>query len=233
MSLPLVHYNWYMFDVDTIVVANFVAFTTIVYKNFGGFLYDLLAADGKQIIAEQNAAEDEFVRACQEKLDIMKLEERCVQDAEDVFALKEATYVKLQEAGKIKPQYEFKQQIERLMGLMVPEEATLREKRKVALMAEATEAVTAAFGKSEKLKKSALDIAIAQLKGGGAPKSDPVKNAYMQFFRSKAKASEQMDEAAEIAESRKFIVTKLNAVASNEKFFFRFDADGKPKMVEE
>ena len=41
----------------------------------------------------------------------------------------------------------------------------------------------------------------------------------------------KIDEAAEIAEQRKAIITKLNTVAMTDKMYFDFGADGKPKMA--
>jgi membrane protease subunit (stomatin/prohibitin family) len=172
------------------------------------------------------------------------MQSRVVQDAEDVKALKLATYGKLGAAGKVKPLYDFRSQMERMLSLVEAEEASLKEKAKHALMDEATAAVTARFASSADLKKSSLAGAIAALKGtaaggkggaaapaaGGGP--DVVQAAYIQFFKDKQKASQKVDEAAEAAAARRAIVTKLNAVATNEGFLFDFDpATGAPRMA--
>jgi membrane protease subunit (stomatin/prohibitin family) len=170
------------------------------------------------------------------------MQSRVVQDAEDVKALKLATYGKLGAAGKVKPLYDFRSQMERMLSLVEAEEASLKEKAKHALMDEATAAVTARFASSADLKKSSLAGAIAALKGTaaggkGAPAAaaggpDVVQAAYIQFFKDKQKAAQKIDEAAEAAAARRAIVTKLNAVATNEGFLFDFDpATGAPRMA--
>ena len=95
---------------------------------------------------------------------------------------------------------------------------------------DATAAVTAKFATSAELKQSSLASAIATLKGtkGG---TEAVQAAYVQFFQDKKAGASKIDEKAETAAARAAIVTKLNAVAKNEGFFFEFDAEGKPKMV--
>jgi len=166
----------------------------------------------------------------QAKVDDIQFQSRVVQDAEDIKALKIQTYEKLNAAGKIKPLYEFKAQVERLLNMVEHEEAAIRERAKHELMEEATAAVTAQFASSADLKKKSLANAVAILKGSKAS-GDPVKDAYMKFFKEKAAAAKAIDEKAESAEARAAIVAKLNTVAKNEGFYFEFGADGKPKMV--
>jgi hypothetical protein len=127
--------------------------------------------------------------------------------------------------------YDFKAQIEKMLAVVEAEEVSLKERAKHALMDEATAAVTAKFLSSADLKKSSLADAIATLKGGKGPKADVVQAAYIQFFKDKQKAAQSTDAKAETAAARQSIVTKLNAVAKNEKYFFEFDAEGKPKMA--
>jgi hypothetical protein len=127
--------------------------------------------------------------------------------------------------------YDFKAQIEKMLAVVEAEEVSLKERAKHALMDEATAAVTAKFLSSADLKKSSLADAIATLKGGKGPKADVVQAAYIQFFKDKQKAAKASDIKAETAAARQSIVTKLNAVAKNEKYFFEFDAEGKPKMA--
>lgn len=158
------------------------------------------------------------------------LQSRVVQDAEDIKALKIQTYEKLNAAGKIKPQYEFKAQVEKLLQMMEAEELSMREKAKHDLMDEATAFVTAEFASSAELKKVSLANAIATLKGGKVA-GDPVKDAYLKFFQQKAADASKIDEKAETMEARQSVLTKLNSVAKNEGFYFEFGPDGKPKMV--
>jgi hypothetical protein len=228
LAVPVLKYEWYIVNEETQLAACMMAFSLIVYKQFGGVIYEALEQDGKRILAEHNAVEDEDIAALEFKINDVKAQSQIVQDAEDIKALKIQTYQKLNEVGKIKPQYEFKSQIEKLLSLMATEEANMTEKAKAALMLEATDAVKADFATSKELKKSSLQGAIATLKGA-ADKSDPVKDAYLKFFRAKAKST--VDEKAEAAAAREQMITKLNAVARSEGFFFEFDASGKPKMI--
>jgi hypothetical protein len=210
-----------------------------LYKKFGNSISESLEENGKNVLAAQNVVEDEILVILNNKLEDMLLQEHVVQDAEAIFRLKEATYAKLTAAGHIRPQYEFKQQIEKVLAVLAAEEIAMKERRKQELMAMATASVTSAFATSDELKKNSLAVAIAQLKasgsGGGAKKkpvtSDPVKQAYVQFFKKMVKDSASVDAAAETVAARASIVTKLNAVAMNEGFFFKFDESGKPVMT--
>ena len=122
-------------------------------------------------------------------------------------------------------------QVEKLLSMISHEEAVMQDKAKITLMEEATDAVKASFSENAELKKAALTSAIATLKGTKGGTKDPVQQAYMAFFADKKKAAEKIDAAAEAAAAREAIITKLNATAKNEGFYFQFDADGKPKMV--
>ena len=207
-----------------------MAFVMIIHKNFGGTMHELLEEDGKRILAEHNAVEDQVIDILNTKLQDIKVQGNVVTDAETILALKEETYAKLNAAGQIKPQYDFKAQMERALAQIAVEEAAIQEKAKHAMMEEATIAVTQAFASSGTLKKSALDNAISQLQGGKS-KGDPVQKAYGQYFKKKAADASQVDEKAELLKSRETIVTKLNAIAMNEGFFFKLDEKGNPKMT--
>ena len=166
----------------------------------------------------------------QEKIDDIKFQSRLVQDAEDMRQLKIQTYDMLNEAGKIKPLYDFKSQMERMLTIIQNEEANMTEKGKHALMEEATAAVTQQFLSSEELKKKSLTNAIASLKGSKVS-GDVVKDAYLQFFKTKSAQASKVDPKKEAMEARAVMVQKMNAIAKSEGFFFEIGADGKPKMV--
>lgn len=228
-AVPAINYEWYIVNEETQLAACFIAFTALVYKQFGGVIHDTLAEDGKRIIEEHNKVEDEILGILKSKRDDIVGQANVVQDAQDIHALKVATYEKLNAAGKIKPQHDFKAQIEKLLAMIKFEEANVVEKQKVELMKEATESVTNKLLNTKNLQKACLDNAIAQLKGGAAG-NDPVKQTFIDFFKYKQEKAKEVDEKAELAEARAALITKLNATASNEGFFFEFDASGKPKM---
>lgn len=194
-------------------------------------IQETLEADGKRLLDEHNRVEDEVITMLQDKIRDIEFQSNVVQDAHDVKALKLATYEKLNAAGLIKPQYDFKNQVERIVHMIETEEVSMTEKAKIALMEEATINVLSQFKTSADLKKSSLANAIAALKGSKTAASDPVKTAYLKFFADKKAASAKVDEKAEIKAARDSLITKLNAVAKNEEFFFQFGPDGKPKMV--
>ena len=213
------------------LAACFIAFTAIIYKQFGGVIQEALEEDGKRVLAEHNAAEDQVISSLQQSISNIKAQESVVEDISAVKELKAETYKKLNEVGKIKPLYDFKAQVEKLLSMISHEEAVMQEKAKIALMEEATNAVKASFADNAELKKAALSSAIASLKGTKSGAKDPVQDAYLAFFADKKKAAAKIDAAAEAAAAREAIIMKLNATAMNEGFYFQFDKDGKPKMV--
>lgn len=227
-AVPVIQYEWYIMNEETMLAGCMVAFTLLVYKNFGGLIHEMLLADGKKILAEHNEYEDALIAKLQDQRDNIVFEEDAVQDAKDVLLLKQQTYEKLNAAGKIKPQHELKAQVERALALIAAEEASMFERSKIAMMEEATAAVTLRLLTDKKLQKASLDSAIAQLTGQAAG-ADVVKEAYLEFFKTKKAA--KVDEVAEMKAARENIVTRLNAIAGNEDFYFKFDADGNPKLV--
>ena len=229
LAVPALHYEWYLVNEETQLAACFIAFTLIVYKQFGGVIYEALEADGKRMLQEHNQVEDLVIQSLQDRVDEAKMATNMEQDYKDVKALKVEAYDLLNAAGKIKPQYDLKQQVERVLTLVQAEETNMVEKTKVALMAEATAAVQAQFASDKNLQAASLAGAMAQLQGS-KDAQDPVKDAYLSFFAQKKKA--KVDEAAEQAAARQSLVTKVNAIARSEGFLFELDeSTGKPKMV--
>jgi len=187
--------------------------------------------EADSIVKLQNEAEDEVISKLEENLGHMKLTENIVQDYQDVFDLTEESYAKLNAAGAIKPQHDLKAQMEKCLSMIALEEQNSYDKAKTALMAEATDSVTAQFGSDKALKKAALDAALAKLtgaKGGG----DPVQAAFVKFFKEKGAAAKKADDGSEEKAARMNMVAKVNATAENEGWYFRLDAKtGKPKMA--
>ena len=107
------------------------------------------------------------------------------------------------------------------------EESSVAEKKKIALMEEATAAVTAEFASS----KAALESAIASIKGGDSKTgADPVQAAYVKFFKAKAVEAKKTD-AAESKAERDALIAKINSIAKNESLSFNIGADGVPKLA--
>lgn len=202
----------------------------MVYKNYGQDIYEYLENGATQTLVDLNKSEDEIINLLQEKIDDMTMQSNILQDAKNIHALKLATYDKLNAAGKNKPLYDFKSQMERLLSLVAQEEAAIRERTKHSLMAEATASVTKEFATNADLKRQSLTNAIAVLKGSGA-RADPVKTAYVKFFKAKQAEAAKTDVNQEIAMARAAVLTKLNSVAKSENFYFQFDKEGKPTMV--
>ena len=230
LSLSL-YLNKWTNEFNSQLMACFIAFTTIIYKQFGGVIQEALEADGKRVLAEHNAAEDQVISSLKQSIENIKAQESLVDDITAVKALKAETYAKLNKVGEVKPLYDFKAQVEKLLSMISHEEAVMQEKAKTSLMVEATAAVKKSFAENAELKKAALTSAIAALKGTKSGAKDPVQGAYLAFFAGKKKEAEKVDAAAEAAAAREAIVMKLNSTAMNEGFYFQFDSSGKPKMV--
>merc|ERR1712154_3012 len=101
------------------------------------------------------------------------------------------------------------------MDMIAAEEASVAEKTKTALMMEATAYVTEQFSSTKALKKAALDSAIAAIKGEEKA-NDPVKDAFVNFFKDKAAEAKKNDDGSEEAASRLALIGKMNSIAKNE-----------------
>lgn len=230
-AIPALHNEFFVINEETQLTGVFLLFCVIVYTQAGEMIHKGLVEKADQMLAEQNELEDAVIE-CLEDLyqDIDKLSGSLVQDFEDISRVTEETYAKLNAAGAIKPQYDMKAQIERVLNLIEQEEVNVKEKAKHSLMEEATASVSEQFISSKEMQKAAMDLAIAKIKGTSKA-DDPVKGAFIKFFKDKAAAASKADDSAELTAQREALVAKLNATAKNEGFFFQFDDIGKPKMV--
>ena len=228
-SIPILEYQWFVINEELQLAACFMMFCVGVYVNAGDAIYNYFDDQAKAMLKEHTDAEDELIAAFEDKLNVLKMNKNIVQDFEAINKLREETYANLNKAGAIEPSYEFKQQMERVLSMIVQEENSVADKAKHALMAEATASVSKEFTASKELKKAALDSAINKLKGIKA--EDPVLKAFQKFFQNKAAAAKKADDGSEEKAQRAALIAKLNSVAKNEGYYFDFDASGNPKMV--
>mmetsp|Transcript_28856 Transcript_28856/g.42584 ORF Transcript_28856/g.42584 Transcript_28856/m.42584 type:complete len:300 (+) Transcript_28856:70-969(+) len=230
-AVPLIKYEWLVVNEETQLLAVFIAFCVTFYTQGGDAVYKAMDETAKTILKEHTEAEDKVIAAMEKKLEFLKANSNMVDDFEAINKIREEAYVNLNKAGKVKPQHDFKAQMEKAIAIIVQEEQNVAEKAKTALMEEATAAVTAEFGSSKELQKAALDSAIAKIKGTAKAGEDPVQATFIQFFKNKAADAAKSDDGSEAAAQRAALVHKLNATAKNEGFFFQLDANGQPKMV--
>jgi len=230
-AIPAIHFNWYVVNEETQLLAVFVAFSVACYTQGGDAIFNALDAKAKGMLHEHNEAEDKVIAALETKRDFLKTNQNMVQDFEAINAMRVEGYASLNAAGVVKPLHDFKGQMERVLNMIVQEEASSKEKTKVALMEEATVTVKQQFTSSKALKKAALSAAIAQISGDATGTSeDPVRGEFVQFFKEKGAALASADDGSEAAIQRDAIVAKINAVAKSEGMFFEFGADGVPKV---
>jgi len=229
-AVPLLKLEWYSIDSETQLLAVFLAFSVTFYTQAGDAIYKFFDQRAVDLLKEHTEAEDKVIEALEQKLVFLKANQNMVNDFNAINAVRGETYEKLNAVGAVKPQHDFKAQVERMLHMIAAEEASVTDKTKMRLMAEATAAVTHKFATDKAVKKAALDSAIAKLKGGKTG-ADPVGAAFMQFFKeTAAKAKASKDDTEEKAQ-RQAMIDKMNAVAKAESCFFQFDGQGKPSLV--
>lgn len=229
VAVPAIKFEWLIINEEFQLAAVFVAFCVTLYTQGGDAIAKAFEEKSDAILKEQNEAEDKVIQALQEQLTFLRASGNMVEDFEAINAIREETYQKLNEAGKVKPLYEFKSQVEKLLNMIEQEEASVGEKTKIALLKEATESVYGQFASNKQLKKAALDSAIASIKGDKA--TDPVQSAFINFFKAKSKSVTKEQAAKEGEEQRAALVAKMNAIAKTEGFMFNLDGNGVPKML--
>lgn len=230
-AIPIIKYEWYVINEETQLLAVFITFCITFYTQLGDAIYKSLDEVAVNILKEHTEAEEKVIEALEEKLEFLKANSTMVDDFVAINEMRVAAYDNLNAAGKVKPHHDFKAQVERIINMIAQEEQSVADKAKSALMEEATASVTAKFATSKEMKKAALDAAINKIKGTAKAGEDPVQSAFIQFFRDKATAAKKADDGAETAAQRAALVKKLNSVAQSERFFFQFDATGKPTMT--
>jgi len=229
LAVPAIKFEWLLINEEFQLAAVFVAFCVTFYTQAGDLVHKSLEEKGDAILKEQNEVEDKVIEALDKQLTLLRGNANIVQDFEAINAVRADTYAKLNEAGKIKPLHDFKGQMEKMLSMIAQEEASVSEKLKVELLKNATLDVHEQFASNKQLKKSALDSAIAAIKGEET--SDPVKDAFAAYFQKKAKEITAEDAKKEEEAQRSALVAKMNSIAKNEGFMFELDAQGNPKMV--
>lgn len=230
-AVPILKLDWYVVNEETQLAAVFVAFSVALWSQGGDAIHNALDERAKTLLKDHNEAEDKVIVALEQKLDFLKANQNMVNDFEAINAIRVDSYEKLNAAGAIKPQHDLKVQMERILNMIAQEEATVTEKTKVAIMAEATAVVTEKFSTSKELKKAALDAAIAQIKGSAKEGTvDPVRAQFSMFLKQKAEAAAKITDDSEEKAQRAALISKMSAVANSEGMFMEFDASGKPVM---
>ena len=229
-AVPILEFQWFRPNEEMLLASTFVAFCVVAYTKGGAAIANGFKDEANAMLKIQNEAEAEVIAKMEENLAYMKLTENIVTDYQAVFDLTKQSYDKLNAAGKIKPAHQLKGQVEKVLHMIATEEQASYEKAKMAMMKEATDAVTAKFLSDEGLKKAALESALAKIAGTKGA-ADPVQKAFVDFFIEKGVAAKKADGKAEMKEARAAMVAKMNAIAENEGFYFRFDASGKPQLV--
>jgi Mitochondrial ATP synthase B chain precursor (ATP-synt_B) len=230
-AVPILEFQWFRPNEEMLLASTFVAFCVVAYTKGGAAIANGFKDEANAMLKIQNDAEAEVIAKMEENLAYMKLTENIVTDYQAVFDLTKQSYDKLNAAGKIKPAHHLKAQVEKVLHMIATEEQASYEKAKTAMMKEATDAVTAKFLSDDGLKKAALQSALAKISGNKAT-ADPVPKAFVDFFKEKGLAAKKADSQAELKEARAAMLAKMNAIAENEGFYFRFDAaTGKPQLV--
>lgn len=230
-AIPLIKYEWLVINEELQLATCFITFCVAVYTQGGDAMYNSMKEQADAIMTEHQELEEELLDSLETKMTMLKMAKDVVNDYRAVNVMREEAYANLNAAGAVKPMHDFKTQVERVLNMIVQEEASVAEKRKVALMEEATASVTEEFSSSKAMKKAALDQAIATIKGSGTAGADPVTASFVKFFKDKAAEAAKTDDGSEERDQRLALVSKLNAVAKSEGFFFQFETDGTPKMV--
>jgi len=233
-AVPILEFQWFDPDAETLLASTFLGFCVVAYTQGGDMIANMFKDEAKDMLKAQNEAEEAVISKLEESVEYMKLTENIVQDYQGVYDLTESSYAKLNESGKIKPQHLLKAQMEKMLTMVATEESNAYEKAKLAMMSDATEAVTSEFSSSKDLKKAALTTAIAKLTGksGRASSADPVRDEFVKYFQQTASNAKASDDGSEETAARANMITKMNAVAENDGMYFRFDpSTGKPKLV--
>lgn len=230
-AIPAIGLEWFPMNEETQLMACFVAFCVTAYTQGGDAIYKSLDEKAVNLLKEHNEVEDKVINQITGDIEILKNDLGVADMYREINSIRESAYGKLNAVGAVKPKYDLKSHVERVIDIIAAEESSVAEKKKIALMEEATAAVTAEFASSKALKKAALESAIASIKGGDSKTgADPVQAAYVKFFKAKAVEAKKTD-AAESKAERDALIAKINSIAKNESLSFNIGADGVPKLA--
>jgi len=230
VAIPAISQEWFTINEETQLMACFVAFCVTAYTQGGDAIYKSLNEKAVNLLKEHNEVEDRVINQISGDIDLLKADLGVAETYKEINGVREGTYAKLNTIGAMKPKYDFKVHVERMIDMIATEETNVSEKRKTTLMEEATFAVTTEFSSNKALKKAALESAIAAIKGGVKAGSDPVQAEFVNFFKKKA-AGAKKTAATEAKAERDALIAKVNNLAKNEGLSFHFDTEGVPKLA--
>ena len=117
-AVPIIKFDWYVINEETQLLAVFLAFCVTFYTQGGDAVYNALDQKAKDLLKEHNEAEDKVIEALDQKLVFLKANQNMVNDFNAINEIRAATYEKLNAAGAVKPQHDFKAQVERMQHQM-------------------------------------------------------------------------------------------------------------------
>ena len=153
-AVPIIKFDWYVVNEETQLAAVFIAFCVALYSQGGDAIYKSLDESAVTILKEHHEAEDKVIAALEQKLEFLQANKGQVEHFEAINALREEAYRNLNAAGAVKPQHDFKVQVEKMLNMIAAEEASNTEKAKISLMEAATADVTSQFSSEKALKKA-------------------------------------------------------------------------------
>ena len=188
-GIPILHNEVLILNAETQLVACFSAFVITAYTQGGDAIAKMLDARAEAIIDEHNKIEDANISAVQAVIDAHKQRLNLIEDMSAIKAETAAAVKKLEAAKTAEFHFAMKENVESKLVNMIAREETVLQRISARLTSEAKAVVTAKFNASKEAKASALDGALAALKGAPV-KSNPVKELYQGYFKDFTKHME-------------------------------------------
>jgi hypothetical protein len=188
IGIPAVSTSMIIINEETQIAACFLTFLITVYTQAGDAIGKSLDDKTATILADHTRIDDLNVAAVAGVVAAHKNRLAIIKEMDAIAKLTVAKVDVVSMVAQQKVKYGVKSIIENQLTSMIAKEAILTETIQKNLARAAVATVTADFEASKTAKASALDAAIATLKGGAAAKDavDPIQKMFVDFFKANA-----------------------------------------------
>jgi hypothetical protein len=164
LGIPFIYNDWYMMTEETQLVACFMLFSGAMYNAVNPSVAAYFDEQQDAILAELQKSEDLQIKLLKEKIAMKEVERTLVDDIAFLNAKTDEASKKLEESCYLQLRHSYRDRYAKWLDAIVSTEKTAK-KEEIDVFIEATSAgVIESFKTDAKLKKAALEQAIAILK---------------------------------------------------------------------
>jgi len=218
LGIPFIYNDWYMMTEETQLVACFMLFSGAMYNAVNPSVAAYFDEQQDSILKELQKSEDLQIKLLKEKIAMKEVERTLVDDIAFLNAQTDEASKKLEESCYLELKHSYRDQYVKWLDAVVSTEKSAKREEIDTFIDATSAAVVESFKTDAKLKKTALEQAIAILKD---PKKTQPNLVSAQFATIGKKVFEEQQKKASSPPSKaqtagyKKLINEYNAKADS------------------